>query len=127
MSLSARMDFHVQRKSLEGCEFRRDALIEKCALNSLWHRPLFLGLPVRNRAAATDSPWPLSTSFKDTVSGKETRNRGFEKHWRLRRVAGLQNRSGPRSLRLHPTTQMNVRSLVMALSPLEPSVDNNRQ
>ena len=84
--------------------------------------PIFVGLPVRDCVATTNSPWPLSTPFEDTVSGKETGNQGFEKHWRLRRVdsrTGL----GPRSLRLHPTAQINVRSSAMALSPIESSVD----
>ena len=82
------------------------ALIEKCALvRERFMAPptFFLGLPVRDHAAATDhrlylctdSPWALSAPFEDTVSGKETGNRGFEKHWRLRRVARKQNRSGP--------------------------------
>ena len=34
----------------------------------------FLGLPVHDRAAVTDSLWPLSAPFEDTVSGKETGN-----------------------------------------------------
>ena len=64
---------------------RKYVVIEKCALvrERFMAPPTFLGLPVHNRAAATDSPWPLSVPFEDTVSGKETGNRGLEKHWRL--------------------------------------------
>ena len=38
--------------------------------------PTFLGLPVRDRdvCTATDPLWPLSVSFEDTVSEKETGN-----------------------------------------------------
>ena len=88
--------------------------------------PTFFYLPVRNCAASTDSPWPLSTPFEDTVSGKETGNQGFEKHRRLRRVDSRTG-PGPRSLRLHPTAQMNVRASAMALSPLELSVDSSTE
>ena len=62
-------------------------LIGKCALirEQFIALPTFLGLPVRNRNVlqTTATDWPLSISFEDTVSGKETGNQGFEKYWRF--------------------------------------------
>ena len=87
--------------------------------------PTFFGLPVCYCDVLSDPQWPLSAQLEDTVSGKEAGNRGFEKYWRFRRVDS--RTCWPRSSRLYPTAQMNVPSSAMALSPVEPSVDNNRQ
>ena len=111
--------------SLDGkeiCAYRKVCAYKR----AVYDTALLFGLPVGyHDVTATDPPWRLSVSFEDTVSRKEIGNRGFEKYWRFRRVDS-------RTLNWSATitAQMNVRSSVMALSPLMPleaSVDNNRQ